>query len=153
MVNSSHSFHWQPIVKLAVLLASLGYAFPAQANSGSVSNWQALCQQYLPASACAAESPVESSWLATPNTSLVAQNTALADKVPTLPAGTPESSVNCFMRNVDGSLLDLTRLCNATSSHPLFAQISVTRSVVELPIDGGALNVRSSGRLSGELKE
>lgn len=152
MMNSSRSFPWQPIVKLAVVIASLGYAFPAQANSfgGSVPNWQALCQQYLPASACDAESPV-AAWATTPNTSLVAQNTDLADKVPTLPAGTPESSVNCFMRNVDGSLLDLTRLCNATSSHPLFAQISVTKSV-ELPSDDGALKVRSSGRLSTEIE-
>lgn len=124
MMNPSPSFPWQQIVKFAVVLASLSHALPAEANtSGSLASWQTLCEQYLPAYACEPASPV-GNWLGSPQAP-----SSLADKLPTLPAGTRETGLSCFMRNGDGSLFDLTKLCNATSQHPHLAQISVTRKV------------------------
>lgn len=59
------------------------------------------------------------------------QTTSLAAKLPTLPAGTSELGLTCFMRHIDGSLLDLSQLCNATADHPVLAQMSVKNSVKE----------------------
>ncbi len=123
------SSRWK-IAQLAIIFTCLGYGLPAQANDRSSSaNWQDLCQQYFSASTCAT-SLLPETWSNHPNTgSQTGASNSLTAQLPSLPADTPESSLHCFMRNIDGSLLDLTQLCNATSSHPLLAHISVSKTV------------------------
>lgn len=137
MLNLAATIRWQPILNLAILLASLGSALPAQANGlggGGLSPWQSLCEQYLPASACATDLPTFN-WGNPQNINRVGQTQGnqLSEVLPLLPAETSESTASCFMRNVDGSLLDLSQLCNATSSHPVLAHISVSRTVKTAP--------------------
>jgi hypothetical protein len=118
-----HSPNWK-IAKLTVVLASLGCGLTASlpAQAGDL-DWQTLCQQYFSTSTCGSNVAADA-WVNS-------QATSLAEKLPTLPAGTSEIGLNCFMRNIDGSLLDLSQLCNATADHPVLAQISVKNSVKE----------------------